>query len=138
MKVIENKVYWIFLVLVIFLFLYFLFYFFCPYYRGMAADGGTVVWEARLYTLVKWGEMNHSIDFEDGTVLRWNGRQGWEIYWYPNQKEYLSVSPMNMEEFPYEEYVNLARAHGKEPLYTNYEEFQEWEKNHPNSSDNMN
>lgn len=68
------------------IFLYFLFYFFCPYYRGMAADGGTVVWEARLYTLVKWGEMNHSIDFEDGTVLRWNGRKDGKFIGIPIKK----------------------------------------------------
>ena len=106
--------------------LYFVADYFFPYSDSIG--GGTRLLKARLYTLVKYTELEQSLVLEDGTELRWPGYRGWKIYWYPNQEDYRRESTLNMEYFPYEEYVTWLKEHGKEIPYTNYEEFKEWER----------
>lgn len=94
-----TKLLIIILVVIIVLTLY---YFFYTHYAGMQLDGGTKVYEAKLYTLVHWGEMNPVWTMEDGTNLYGQGRQGWKIYWYPNQNIWKEEENPNY--FPYDQY----------------------------------
>ena len=128
MRNIEKAIYHTTIIILIGVTLYLLIYFFFPIKHGMFADGGTKYWEARVYTLIKWNELDHVLRLDDGKILSWTGKKGWNIYWYPNQDAWEDVEIPSMDTFPYEEYASWLKEHGKEIPYTNYEEYIEWSK----------
>lgn len=90
------------IIILVVIIVYTLYYFFYPHYVGMQLDGGTKVYEAKLYTLVNWQEMDQNWIMEDGTFLHGRGRHGWKIYWYPNQNIWKEEENPNY--FPYDQY----------------------------------
>lgn len=72
--------------LITFLVTAFLSYFLVPIYIGELADGGSKVYKSRLYTLVDWKQLKW-ID-ESGINRIPDAKEGWKIYWWPNNEKY--------------------------------------------------
>jgi hypothetical protein len=62
-------------------------YLFKPEYVGAQSDGGTKVWKAKLYTIVKWNQLPQ-FD-EDGNKIINPKKDGYKIYWWPNQDAWM-------------------------------------------------
>ena len=58
-----------------------------PVYWGGQMDGGTKIWKAKIYTLVKWNKLTQYDD--DGNVIYMPEPNGWKVYWWPNQDEWM-------------------------------------------------
>lgn len=78
---------WTFILSGIFIFWSILFYLCYPKYMGMQTDGGTKIWKAKIYTLVHWNKLTQYD--EDGNIIYMPEPNGWKIYWWPNQDEWM-------------------------------------------------
>ena len=78
---------WTFILCGILIFWSILFYLCYPKYMGSQTDGGTKIWKSKVYTLVKWNQLPHYD--EEGNKLINPKKDGWKIYWWPNQDEWM-------------------------------------------------
>lgn len=62
-------------------------YLFKPEYMGTQTDGGTKVWKAKMYTIVKWNKLTQYD--EEGNIIYMPEPNGWKIYWWPNQDAWM-------------------------------------------------
>ena len=83
MKKLEKISHYATIMVLLLIVLYFVADYFFPYSDSIG--GGTRLLKARLYTLVKYTELEQSLVLEDGTELRWPGYRGCKFFCYPNK-----------------------------------------------------
>lgn len=67
-------------ILSIFVFIVLSIYLLYPHYKGELNDGGSEVWEARLYTVIHWNKLSI---YDEEKKIGVSEPKGWKIYIWP-------------------------------------------------------